>query len=135
MEPCRRVKNGLRKEDVWTLVDAHRAALLNWCSVNGCRVNGCRVNGCRIKGCRSGKTALGQDRAGLAAIEGDLCLQSVKAVKLLIRPDEVDQAHAQGLAGDIVGEVEEVDLQAQILAGPRPAESGRAAGRGRGVQD
>src|SRR3546814_7472808 len=69
------------------------------------------VNGCRIKGCRSGKTALGQDRAGLAAIEGDLCLQSVKAVKLLFRPDEVDQAHAQGLAVDIVGEVEEVDLQ------------------------
>src|SRR3546814_8529374 len=47
--------------------------------------------------------------------------RSVKAVKLLFRPDEVDQAHAQGLAVDIVGEVEEVDLQAQILAGHRRA--------------
>src|SRR3546814_9674297 len=66
-EPGAHRKIGLRQEDGGTIVDAHRAVLLNWCRVNGCRVNGCRVNGCRIKGCRSGKTALGQDRAGLAA--------------------------------------------------------------------
>src|SRR3546814_7196964 len=46
-EPGAHRKIGLRQEDGGTIVDAHRAVLLNWCRVNGCRVNGCRVNGCR----------------------------------------------------------------------------------------
>src|SRR5262245_22952255 len=57
----------------------------------------------------------------LAAIPADLCLQSIEAVKLLLRPQIVDQGDAEMAAIKIAAPVQEVDLEDKVGAADRRA--------------
>src|SRR5262249_2345473 len=63
----------------------------------------------------------GQHSPGLPAVRGDLCLQRRQPVKLLLRPQEVDQRHSQVPAIEIAGEIEEMDLELHPRAADRRA--------------
>ena len=64
----------------------------------------------------------GQRMAGLPAVLGDLCLQRRQSVKLLLRPQEVDQRHPEVAAVEVAGEIEEMDLELDAgAAHGRPA--------------
>src|SRR5262249_7173811 len=61
----------------------------------------------------------GQHVAGLPAVLGDLCLQRRQSVKLLLRPEKVDQRHSEVPAVEVAGEIEEMDLELDAGAADR----------------
>src|ERR1700723_3285873 len=78
-----------------------------------------RILGQHYRSCR-------QDRAGAEAVRGDLCLQRRQAVETLLRPQMLDEGDTQAASIEVAVEIEEIDLEAQILAahGRAPAEIG-----------
>ena len=53
------------------------------------------------------------------AVQGDLCLQIVDAVKLLFRAQVIDQAYAQALCVKIAVEIEQNHLEHDVVAAER----------------
>src|SRR4029453_815447 len=75
------------------------------------------------------RSGVGREQAPrLAAIRGDLCLQSIESVKLLLRAQIVDQRHPQMPPIEIAAPVEEIDLEDEVGAadGRAIAEAGDA---------
>src|SRR5262245_1239391 len=56
-------------------------------------------------------SAAGQQLARCLAVGGDLRLELVEAAELHLRPDELDQRHAQHLAVEVARVIEQVDLE------------------------
>src|SRR6185369_5020907 len=70
--------------------------------------------------------AVPESSARRLAVGRDLRLELIEAAELHLRPDELDQRHAQGLAVEVACEVEQVDLEIllELAEGRAAAEVG-----------